>query len=310
MRTIQRLTEAYKKARVEYIDEKSKYVFLSDCHRGSGSLADEFTKNENAYNVALNYYFENGYTYVEAGDGDELWEHPKFGDIKGAHYDVFENIKRFFDDDRFILLYGNHNIYLKKGYYVKNNYYTYYDHYHEIGHKFLQGINPIEALVLKVKKTNQEILIVHGHQGDFLNDQFWYFTMLSLKYFWRFLHAFGIQNPASPVKNAQKRHKIEKNYNKWIRKYRSMLICGHTHRVKFPKSNELPYFNIGCCVYPTRITGIEISEGKIQLVQWKIVPNDIGVLRVKRDIIQGPEPIEKFDIRYNINGLEEAVGRD
>ncbi|MDR5658556.1 metallophosphoesterase family protein [Serpentinicella sp. ANB-PHB4] len=297
MRTAKRLTEAYNNAKVAYIDENSKYVFLSDCHRGAGSLADEFTRNENAYNYALKHYFNNGYTYVEAGDGDELWEHSKFANIKNAHHETFENIKRFYDDDRLILIYGNHNIYLKNQDYVRDNYYTYYDSYYETEHEFLYGIKPLEALVLKVKKTNQEILIVHGHQGDFLNDQFWFFTMLSLKYFWRFLHAFGIQNPASPVKNAEKRHKIEKNYKKWIKKNKMMLLCGHTHRIKYPKHNELPYFNMGCCVYPTRITAIEISDGNIQLVQWQTVPNHKGTLQVKREKIQGPEPIEKFDIR-------------
>lgn len=121
--------------------------------------------------------------------------------------------------------------------------------------------------------------------------------MLSLKYFWRFLHAFGIQNPASPVKNALKRHKIEKNYNKWIKQFKMMLLCGHTHRAKFPKNNELPYFNMGCCVYPTRITALEIVDGNIALVQWRTLPNQEGILQVKREIVQGPEPIEKFDIR-------------
>jgi len=297
MRTEQRLTSVYRNARVEYIDESSKYVFFSDCHRGDGSLADEFTRNENTYLFALEYYFKNGFTHVEAGDGDELWEHHNFSHIKNAHYDVFEHIKSFYDANRLILLYGNHNIYLKNEKYVKDNCYTYYDDYHEVSHEFLKGIKLEEALLLKVKKTEQEILIVHGHQGDFLNDQLWFLTMLSLKYFWRFLHAFGIRNPASPVKNAHRRHKIEKNYIKWIKKYRAMLICGHTHRVKYPKVHDLPYFNIGCCIYPTRITAIEITDGNIQLVQWTTIANENGILQVQKEIIRGPNPIGEFDIR-------------
>ena len=297
MNTVKKLTEAYEKAKVINIDKESKFVFLSDCHRGAGSLADEFTRNENIFNFALNHYFDNGFTLVEVGDGDELWEHPRVKSIKRAHYTTFKNIKRFYDKDRFILLYGNHNIYMKNQEYVKRNYYKYYDYYHDTEHEFLKGIKPLEAIVLKVKDTNQEILVVHGHQGDFLNDQFWFFTMLSLKYFWRFLHAFGIQNPASPVKNAHKRHKIEKNYSKWIDKYKKMLICGHTHRVKFPNEDELPYFNTGCCVYPTRITGIEISDKKITLVQWRVLPTRKGDLRVNREVLKGPEDIKNFDIR-------------
>lgn len=53
MFTDKRLTEAYEKARVEYIDETPNYVFLSDCHRGDGSLSDEFARNKNIFFVCF-----------------------------------------------------------------------------------------------------------------------------------------------------------------------------------------------------------------------------------------------------------------
>ncbi len=296
MQTQKRLTEAYENAKIEYFDENSKYVFLSDCHRGDGSHSDEFTKNQNAFIYAMQYYYKKGFKYVEVGDGDELWEHSKAKHIKNAHYEVFEIIKRFHKDNRLIMMYGNHNIYLKYPEYVKKNYYTYYNSYTEETREFLRGLKPIEALILKNKKTKQEILIVHGHQGDFANDQIWFLTMLSLKYFWRYLHAFGVKNPASPVKNAHKRHKIERNFSKWINKNKKMVICGHTHRFKYPKEKELPYFNTGCCIYPTTITAIELEKGIIKIVRWKIKTDEEGNLVVDRKIIRGPDPVEKFHI--------------
>lgn len=297
MRTVQLLTKAYKNAKVQYFDENSKYVFLSDCHRGDGSLSDEFTKNENTYLFALEHYYQNGFTYVEVGDGDELWEHSDFKHIKNAHSDVFDLLTKFFHEDRLVLIYGNHNILLKNPNYVKKNYYINYNEYTEEFNDFLKGIDPQEALILKNKKTSQEILIVHGHQGDFLNDQIWRLTRLSIKYFWRFLHAFGIKNPASPVKNIHRRHKIEKNYSKWIEKQKMMLICGHTHRFKYPKTKDLPYFNTGSCIYPTIITAVEIIRGNIQLVRWEVRADEEGLLKVRRDVMLGPDPVEKFDIR-------------
>ncbi len=297
MRTDERLNNAYNNAKIEYFDENSKYIFFSDCHRGTGGHADEFSKNQNVFKYALEYYFKNGFVYVEAGDGDELWEYPRAKDIKNAHFDAYETIKKFHNDNRFILIYGNHNIYLKDEDYVKRNYYTHYNEFKEERLDFLPGIKPYEAVVLKNKKTQQEIFVVHGHQGDFANDQLWSMTMLSLKYFWKHLHSFGIKNPASPVKNTYKRHKIERNYNKWIQKNKKMLICGHTHRFKFPRKNELPYFNTGCCIYPTIISGIEISEGSIRLVRWKTLVNEEGILQINRAVLRGSEPIEKFDIR-------------
>lgn len=297
MHTDKRLSSAYENARVEYFDDSSKYIIFSDVHRGNGSHFDEFSKNQNVFRYALEYYFKNDYTYIEAGDGDELWENPKASDIKNAHFHIFETIKKFNDENRLIMIYGNHDIYMKDMDYVKEQYYTTYNNYREAEYGFLMGMIPVEALVLKHRETSQEILTVHGHQGDFLNDQFWFPTMVSLKYFWRYLHSLGIRNPASPVKNIFKRHKIERNFKKWIAKNRKMLICGHTHRFKFPREDEVPYFNTGCCIYPTIITGIEISQGNIQLIRWKTEPDDNGYLKVRRLVLRGPRPLKEFDMR-------------
>lgn len=299
MFTDRRLTEAYNNAKLEYFDRNSKYIFFSDLHRGDDSVSDEFSRNQSLFLHALDYYFNNGYVYVEAGDGDELWEYSQFKHIRLAHSDVFLVVKKFFDDHRFILLYGNHNIYLKDKEFVKNNLYTYYDEYNQDYHEFLNGIEPYEALVLKNSRTGQEILTVHGHQGDFINDQFWMVSMFFLRYFWRFMHIVGFQNPSSPAKNMYKRHKIEKNYKKWIKKNEIMLICGHTHRPKFPKAQELPYFNIGCGIHTRGITGIEILDDKILMVDWRILADENGVLKIERHIMRGPEPLENFDFKSN-----------
>lgn len=309
MFTDKRLMKAYNNAKVEYYDENSRYIFFSDSHRGDDSVSDEFSRNQNVYLHALNYYFNNGYIYVEAGDGDELWEYSNFKHIRLAHSDAFLTLKQFFDDGRLIFLYGNHNIYLKNKNYVCDNYYNFYDEYNQDMQDLFKGITPYEALLLKNKNSGQEILTVHGHQGDLMNDQLWIISMLMLRYFWKYLHVVGFQNPASPAKNLYKRHKIEKNYKKWIRAHEMMLICGHTHRPRFPKNNELPYFNTGCCIHTKGITGIEILDGNILMVDWKIGADKEGTLQIERTIMRGPEPIEKFDFKnnqfYQTNNSEE-----
>ncbi len=310
MRTEQRLTEAYNDARVEYFDDSSKYVFISDCHRGNGGASDEFNKNQNTFIFALEIYLNSGFVLVEAGDGDELWEYPRVRPIKNAHSDVFELMKKFHKKNRLIILYGNHNIYLKNQAFVEKNYFDYFDDHSGGVNDLLTGIKPVESLLLKHSETGQEILTVHGHQGDFTNDQSWMFSMFSLKYFWRYIHAFGFRNPASPAANVNRRHKIEKRFSKWIEKNEKMIICGHTHRFKFPKENELPYFNTGSCIYPTSITAIEISDGNIQLVRWRTAPNPKGYVQITRDILRGPEPIAKFDMRQNNDKRQESVSYD
>ncbi len=297
MQTIKRLMRAYQDASVLEFNRDSKYVFISDCHRGNGSTGDEFSKNRNTYIHAMTHYFDNGFTYVEVGDGDELWEAGRISVIQEAHTDAVNAIKRFHDAGRMIMIYGNHNMRLRDLEYVKYNYYRYYNEFTERFEDLFPGLQPIEALRLVEEETRQEIFVVHGHQGDLANDQLWFVTKFSLRYFWRYFHNFGIKNPASPVKNIFKRHKIEKNYIKWIEQNRMMLICGHTHRFKYPRSGELPYFNTGCCVYPTTITAIELENGQISLIRWKLLVNSDAVLQVQRMVLKGPEPIEKFDLR-------------
>lgn len=294
-----RLTEAYNNAKIEYFNNNSKYIFFSDCHRGNNTPSDEFAKNQNIFLYALEFYFDNGYTYVEVGDGDELWENSNFREIRLAHDEVYSLLKRFFDSNRLIMLYGNHNICLKHPDFVQKNYYRFYDEYNEEHIELFPGITPYEAVVFKHKDTGQEILTVHGHQGDRMNDKLWHFNRLTVRYFWRYLHSIGFINPASPVRNAEKIHKIERIYSDWIEKNKIMIICGHTHRPHFPKAKELPYFNDGSCVRASGIQGIEIEDGKIMLIEWRVRYDSSGDLHINRRILRGPEPIGKFDLRNN-----------
>ena len=97
--------------------------------------------------------------------------------------------------------------------------------------------------------------------------------------------------------NADKRHKVERNYTKWISQNRVALICGHTHRERFSRDGAVPYFNSGSCVYPSHITALEIEGAKISLVRWRVDPNEDAVLEVTRRVMAGPEPLSKFDLR-------------
>ncbi len=73
-----------------------------------------------------------------------------------------------------------------------------------------------------------------------------------------------------------------------------MLLCGHTHNSRFPKKNEPPYFNDGCCVLPDSMTSIEIENGEISLIKWSVEAQDNGVLWVRRKVIGGPEKINDY----------------
>ena len=72
-----KLDQVYKHVPVIPFDSGTKLVVMSDCHRGQGNAGDNFLANQAVCFGALEYYFQKGFTYVELGDGDELWENRK-----------------------------------------------------------------------------------------------------------------------------------------------------------------------------------------------------------------------------------------
>ena len=119
-------------------------------------------------------------------------------------------------------------------------------------------------------------------------------SILCRDYIWRFMHILGVNYAASPSRNLYRRLKVEINFNRWNISRDIMLICGHTHRPKFPREGEPAYFNTGCCIHPRGIYCLELICGNISLVSWRMHSKKDGTLFVKRTIVQGPEPIIKF----------------
>ena len=46
MSTYKRLSEVYEKSKIILYDDSSKFVMMSDCHRGVGNSGDNFLKNQ------------------------------------------------------------------------------------------------------------------------------------------------------------------------------------------------------------------------------------------------------------------------
>jgi UDP-2,3-diacylglucosamine pyrophosphatase LpxH len=275
-------------------DDRSKFVFFSDVHRGDDSLSDEFARNRHIYYHALSHYYRDDFTYVEVGDGDELWENRLFRRIYNSHSLIFELLKKFHAANRLYMLYGNHNMQLKNRAYVEENLRVVYDDYLETEEDLFPKLYVHEAMVLKHRDTAQEIFVVHGHQGDLLNDQLWRLSCVLVRYFWRFLHFAGIHYMSSPARNREKRHRLEKHFRKWNLANGISIICGHTHRPKFPSPGEPAYFNCGCCIQPRGIHCLEIVYGKICLVSWRMHSKRDGSLYIKRNVVKGPEAIINF----------------
>lgn len=288
LRIERRLNKLYKNASRLPITESSKLVIMSDIHRGDASNADAFAKNQNIMHYALMKYYDAGFTYIELGDGDELWENRHFEDIADAHGNIFEQLSQFYHSGQLIMIFGNHDM-CKRSAKWRANHMNYYIRKNTKLPLFY-GIYVHEAIVLEMDGCERGILLLHGHQADTFNYTFWRLGRFLVRYVWRPLSLIGIQDPMSAQKNHKKKKKVETILSAWSTKYATPIIAGHTHRSVFPEDLSEPlYYNGGCAVHPRCITAIEIECGNIILVKWHVVINEEGTLNARRHELTEPK---------------------
>ena len=292
MSSDKRLTKAFKNAKVIDFDDSSKFILFSDCHRGDNSFADDFANNRNIYFHALSHYFKEGFNYCEIGDGDELWENLFFKDIFEAHKNVYFLLKKFYDNDRLHMMYGNHDMVYRNPSVIKKHYDCYLNPETNKEEPFMPGLKFHESIILNHTNTGQKVFLTHGHQADWWNYLFWKWSRFMVRILWKPLQVFGIADPTSPAKNNLELRKIERRIKKWIARNNNQLtIVGHTHRPRFPEPGDLAFFNDGSCVHPRSVTGLEIENGNITLIKWYTDITDEGYLRIAKSVLEGPKKL-------------------
>ncbi len=242
-----RLDRAFEMAPHLPLNHNTKYVFFSDCHRGIGNTNDNFLANSNSYFAALQYYYQYGFCYIEAGDGDELWENRRLLQIIEIHEDIFAQLCMFHQSGRFYMLYGNHDIQKRDC------------------EPLFQYFPCYEGIILE--SDFFDFYVTHGHQADILNSVFWRLARFLVRYLWTPLERFGVLDPTSAAKNNIKKDKLEKKYIVYAKDRNCLLLTGHTHRPTLGNKFS-PYYNCGSCVHPKCITCIELCGFRISLVKW------------------------------------------
>lgn len=262
-----RLDQILKSAPELPFDDHSKIILLSDAHRGDRGVHDEFAANEDLFVHALSHYALAGFTYIELGDGDDLWQTPRFSDIERAYPRVFTLLHQFQQQNRLHLILGNHEVQGRQYYRVNKGEW-----------------NVGEGLVLRHRQTGQRLFAVHGHQIDFWCDQL---SLLTQQLVWS--AKWGSQqvgSAANSFASQQRRALINLATGLWARWYASQqqkqtqqmidwvksrhqpAIVGHTHLPQFPNRDHTPCFNTGSCINPGYLTGIEIQDGLLRFVKW------------------------------------------
>lgn len=289
------ISNSYKKAVKFPINVTSKIILFSDVHRGNNSYADDFAHNRNVYLHALKSYYDADFTYFELGDGFELWENNDFTEIFNSYKTTLLLLKRFYEEKRLHFLWGNHDMVFRKQKKVKKYFNAYFDKKSNTTKDFLKDLVINESIILELESVKKNILLIHGHQADFFNYVLWKLSRFLVRILWKPLQIIGIKDPTSPAKNYKELLKVEKRLKKWIlANNNQMVIAGHTHRPRFPKPNELPYFNDGSCVHPHAITGIEIEKLQISLIKWHTMTKEDGTLQIVKSILDGPQSLLEY----------------
>ncbi|WCC42612.1 metallophosphoesterase [Tenacibaculum finnmarkense] len=288
-----RITRAFNQAKKLPLNKGSKYILFSDCHRGDNSFADDFSHNRKIFAYALSEYLAADFTYIELGDGDELWEN-KFDAIFNANKNIYLLLKEFHAKNNLYFIWGNHDMAYKNPKKVQENLSTYIDSSTGKKTALLPNVSFSEAILLE-QKNGASIFLLHGHQADWFNYVFWKFSRFLVRFLWRPLQIIGIKDPTSPAQNYKELIKVEHRLENWIKKNKQqMVVTGHTHRPRFPNPNELPHFNDGSCVHPRCITGLEIENDAITLVKWFVITSKNGTMKISKAILEGPEPISQY----------------
>ncbi|MFO7950446.1 MAG: hypothetical protein R6U36_08775 [Candidatus Fermentibacteraceae bacterium] len=316
-----------------WIDSGSRLVFMSDCHRGNGGWGDDFSRNRLLFLHALGHYTGRGFTYVEVGDGEELWENSSFASVHWAYSEVYIRLGYLHAEGRLIFLWGNHNNVWRQPQRVQADLmpalWMYYDGrvsplLEDLGRERVLDaiagrarppVRPLfrplaarEAVVLRHRSSGGEILVTHGHQGELWSHRIWPLSRFLVRRIWRMLQNAGLRPRITPAGNYALMRETESRLTQWCRRSGIPLIAGHTHRPELPSPQDPPYMNCGSCVHPRCITALEIERSEVSLVKWHVstqTAEGLGQgsrLRLMRTVLEGPVPLMEYFRKYGRGG--------
>ena len=285
--------------------ETGKFIILSDMHKGRRNGADDFAICEPNYLAALDYYYQNGYHLIILGDCEELWENT-LASIKKAQQPSYDREKKFISGNAFIKIFGNHDLYwqndpfapmmLKEIYEADVSIYEgvvlqtkigaqplhiFCTHGHQ-GDKVSDGnwfskffiskiwaplqaflkINPNtpaydtqlktlhNSMMYQWSEAQKDLILITGHTHQPVFE-----SLTHIERLYRQLQF------ARQIKDKDMCVTLENDLGK--RKFTFNAITEDYLKLK------PTYFNSGCCCFNDGdITGLEISEGVLRLVEW------------------------------------------
>lgn len=209
-----------------------RYIIFSDQHRGARNGADDFQRAERAYNAAMAYYLHMGYTLVVLGDVEELWEETPAA-VVSAYRHSLELEARFHRRGRYVRIWGNHDDEWQYADSVRR----YLD--------AIYGAPPLhvhESMYFTVMEGTEELgalFMLHGHQGDSVNEKWSWITRIFVRYVWRTFQRLTRISLNTPATSWDLRKKHNQAMYAWTAQQQKLiLIAGHTHTPVFKSQSH------------------------------------------------------------------------
>ena len=298
-----------KKGLIIDIDKSShqKIIIFSDLHKGNKKLSDDFAPAEKNYLAALNYYHQEGYTLIMLGDSEELWKFNLFT-VQKHNHPSFDAEKKFLNREALIKVFGNHDIFwnndpfaglqltatygrpvkIYEGIILKHNHAgkiidIFLTHGHQ-GDGQSDGNKFSAWFVAKIWAPLQAYLQLNINTPAF-ND------VLKTEHN-QFMYEWSSQQKDLLLITGHTHQPVFESMTHLERLYKQLLIARQQNdtaaiaklqediafrRQEYDHVSEdylhlkPTYFNTGCCCFSDGdITGIEIDNGEMRLIRWKM----------------------------------------
>lgn len=289
-----------------------RIIILSDVHKGDRKPGvDDFEHNEPVYCEALRYYLDNNYRLILNGDIEEGWKASYPAIIEAYESTAFALEREFARQDRYVRIYGNHDVEWANPQYVERylkpalNYpvrvypaallgsriFVVHGHQGDLHSDRRAWLS--RRIVRYLWRPFQRTfgLTTNGTAGDthiYQDRDHYLFEWANLN---RLLLIAGhthraifrpfFMNEQFKVIRDQLTNKmfgttdpdLQSGLLNAINRLNRLLKSLPDEQTTRPNV-QTNYLNEGCCVYTDGISGIEIDQGEIRLIQWKNSASD------------------------------------
>lgn len=299
------LEQPGKRGQLIRLGDQHRIILFSDQHKGDRSYQDDFALCEDNYLAALSYYDAREFLYCNLGDSEELWENTTLEVIK-HNKKTFSAEKNFLDRNAYIKLFGNHDLYwdndplagimLQRIFGKKIRVYEgvifkipakdqelslFLTHGHQgdlqsdgnwLSKWFVSTIwGPVQSYLRINPNTPAYDNQLKSEHNQIMYD--WTAKQTNLALVTGHTHQPVFNSLTHLERTYTRIDEAKKNGDQaLVQKLEAELEAGNISGTTSPRMeySKNTYFNTGCCCFSDGdITGIELEDGTVRLIEWK-----------------------------------------